>query len=122
MPQLIKLPTHKDARGNLTIIDQILPFDIKRIFYIYDAEGVRGEHRHIKNIQALICVKGSCRIFNDNGNEKKSFYLDSPDKCLLIFPEDWHLMDEWSKDAVLLVLASENYDPKDYIDTPYRDY
>lgn len=119
MPSLIQLPTHSDDRGSLTFIDKILPFDVKRIFYIYDAKGIRGEHRHVKNIQALICVKGSCRVFNDNGSKKESFFLDSPQKCLILQPEDWHTMDEWSEDAVLLVLASEHYDVKDYIDTPY---
>ena len=116
MPTLISCPTFKDPRGHLTVIDRLLPFEIKRVFYIYNANLDRGGHRHHKTIQALICVAGQCEVFIDNGQSEAVFTLDSPDKCLIVQPEDWHIMRAFSLDAVLLVLASESFDADDYID------
>lgn len=119
MPQIINLPTFSDERGSLTVIEKILPFEIKRIYYIYNATEKRGGHRHLKTVQALICVKGSCEIFINNGKTKNTVLLDSPEKCLILSPEDWHSMDNFSDDCVLLVLASEFFDKSDYIDEEY---
>jgi dTDP-4-dehydrorhamnose 3,5-epimerase-like enzyme len=120
--QVIKLPTVADERGGLTIIEKVLPFEIKRVYYIYNVspESIRGGHRHKKNWQALVCPAGACEISINNGKERKTVQLDSPDKCLVLAPEDWHTMEKFTKDAVLLVLASEYYDAADYIDTPYN--
>lgn len=121
MAYLIKLSTFSDARGNLTVIEKEVPFVIKRVFYIYGVdESVRGNHRHHKTIQAAICIKGSCIISNDDGIKVEKFNLNSPEKCLLINPEDFHWMHGFSKDAILLVLASEPFNPEDYIYQPYR--
>lgn len=121
MASLINLKTFTDKRGNLTVIEKVIPFEIKRIFYIYGVDGSeRGGHRHKKTIQAAICLKGSCRIFNDNSKVREEFLLDSPDKCLLLMPEDWHKMYDFTPDAILMVLASEFFDEKDYIFEPYR--
>jgi dTDP-4-dehydrorhamnose 3,5-epimerase-like enzyme len=121
MADLISLSTFKDKRGSLTVIQDNLPFAVKRIFYIYGVDdSVRGKHRHHKTSQAAVCISGSCIISSDNGNKKETFIMDSPDKCLLIYPEDFHWMHNFTKDAILLVLASENFDPKDYIHEPYR--
>jgi dTDP-4-dehydrorhamnose 3,5-epimerase-like enzyme len=121
MAYLIKLNTYSDVRGNLTVIEKQVPFDIKRVFYIYGVdESVRGKHRHHKTIQAAVCIKGSCKISNDDGSEVKQFILNSPEKCLLICPQDFHWMYEFTEDAILLVLASEPFDPADYIYEPYR--
>ncbi len=121
MAQLIQLNTFTDSRGNLTVIEKVIPFPIKRIFYIYGVDdSVRGGHRHKQTIQAAICLKGSCSIYNDNSREKQEFLLDSPAKCLLLQPEDWHQMYEFSEDAILMVLASEYFDAGDYIYDPYR--
>ena len=120
MAKLINLKTFCDQRGNLTVIEKVLPFDIKRIFYIYGVdESVRGKHRHKKTIQAAICIKGKCTIFNNDGTKKEEFILDSPDKCLLLEPKDWHYMHKFSPDAILMVLASEQFDQRDYIFEPY---
>lgn len=116
MPKLINLPTHSDERGSLTVIEKCLPFEIKRIYYIYNAKGNRGGHKHIKNIQALISVKGSCDIFVNNNGRKETFVLDSPEKCLILNPEDWHSMLNFTSDCVLLVLASEYFEKEDYIE------
>jgi hypothetical protein len=121
MASLLSLKTFTDKRGNLTVIEKVIPFDIKRIFYIYGVDNSeRGGHRHKKTIQAAICLKGSCRIFNDNHKTQEEFLLDSPDKCLLLLPEDWHKMYDFTPDAILMVLASEFFDEHDYIFEPYR--
>ena len=121
MARLIDLRTFTDKRGNLTVIEKVMPFAIRRIFYIYGVdESVRGGHRHRATVQAAVCIKGSCRIYNNNGVEENYFSLDQPHKCLLIEPEDWHTMDQFSPDAILMVLASEYFDPNDYIFEPYH--
>lgn len=122
MAQLINLKTFTDKRGNLTVIEKVIPFDIKRIFYIYGVDdSERGGHRHKKTIQAAICLKGSCTIFNDDNSKEENFVLDTPDKCLLLKPEDWHKMYDFTEDAILMVLASEFFDADDYIYEPYND-
>ncbi|MGV3706988.1 MAG: sugar 3,4-ketoisomerase [Arcticibacter sp.] len=121
MAKLLNLKTFTDKRGNLTVIEKIIPFDIKRIFYIYGVDdSVRGGHRHHRTIQAAICIRGKCTIFNDDSTDQEEFQLDSPDKCLLLEPEDWHQMHSFSEDAILMVLASEFFDAGDYIYEPYR--
>jgi len=120
MAHLIDLTTFADKRGNLTVIEKTIPFGIKRIFYIYGVDdSVRGGHRHKKTIQAAICIKGHCHIRNDDGEQKKEFILDNPGKCLILEPKDWHIMDNFSPDAILMVLASEYFDQNDYIFEPY---
>ncbi|HRE74823.1 MAG TPA: FdtA/QdtA family cupin domain-containing protein [Flavobacteriales bacterium] len=121
MAHLIDLKTFTDKRGNLTVIEKVIPFEIKRIFYIYGVDdSKRGGHRHHKTVQAAICLKGSCKIYNNNSREEKEFVLDRPDKCLILLPEDWHTMFEFSNDAILMVLASENFEESDYIFEPYQ--
>jgi dTDP-4-dehydrorhamnose 3,5-epimerase-like enzyme len=121
MPKLITIETFSDNRGHLSVLEKNIPFDIKRVFYIYGVDDtVRGNHRHHKTIQAAICISGSCIISNDNNISKEDFVLDQPNKCLFLFPEDYHSMHHFSKDAILLVLASEFFDPKDYIYEPYK--
>ena len=120
MPDLIKLVTFDEKRGCLTVIEDVLPFDIKRIFYIYNVDdSVRGRHRHHKTIQAVICLEGSCIIRNNNNKIQEEFVLDSPEKCLIIYPEDFHEMYNFTPKAILMVLASEKFDPDDYIFEPY---
>ncbi len=120
MAQLLDLKTFTDKRGNLTVIEKIIPFDIKRIFYIYGVDdSKRGGHRHHKTIQAAICIKGSCKIYNNNNIKEEVFELNQPNKCLILNTEDWHTMYDFSEDAILMVLASENFEEKDYIFEPY---
>ena len=120
MADLINLSTFTDKRGNLTVIEKIIPFEIKRIFYIYGVDdSVRGGHRHKTTKQAAICIKGSCQIYNNNGSKEDNFALNDPSRCLILNPEDWHSMNNFSADAILMVLASNNFDPEDYIYTPY---
>lgn len=122
MAHLINLKTFCDQRGNLTVIEKIIPFDIKRIFYIYGVDSsVRGKHRHKRTIQAATCIQGKCTIWNNDGKNKEEFVLDSPDKCLIIKPADWHKMYNFSPDAILMVLASEYFDANDYIFEEYAE-
>ena len=121
MAYLINLKTFTDSRGNLTVIEKVVPFDIKRIFYIYGVDNSeRGGHRHYETRQAAICLRGRCTIYNDNGLEESSYVLDSPEQCLIIEPEDFHTMHSFSDDAMLMVLASEHFESTDYIHTPYQ--
>ena len=121
MAHLLNLTTFTDQRGNLTVIEKSIPFDIKRIFYIYGVDdSVRGGHRHHQTKQAAICIKGSCSIFNHDGEKTKNFELDSPAKCLIINPKDWHQMSNFTPDAILMVLASEYFDAEDYIFENYK--
>jgi dTDP-4-dehydrorhamnose 3,5-epimerase-like enzyme len=121
MAQLISLKTFTDSRGNLTVIEKIIPFEIKRLFYIYGVDdSVRGGHRHHKTIQAAICLKGHCTIENYDGTKHETFVLDTPSKCLILEPKDWHEMHHFSNDAILMVLASEYFDERDYIRERYK--
>lgn len=120
MAHLIDLKTFTDERGNLTVIEKVIPFDIKRIFYIYGVDkSERGGHRHHQTWQAAICIKGTCHISNSDGKSEKEFVLNSPDKCLILEPKDWHTMHHFTSDAILMVLASEYFDSNDYIFETY---
>jgi len=120
MAYLIDLKTFIDKRGNLTVIEKTIPFEIKRIFYIYGVDDSRrGGHRHKTTVQAAICLRGSCRIYNNDGQKETYYILDQPNKCLILETHDWHTMDEFSEDAILMVLASEYFDQQDYIFEPY---
>ena len=117
MAKFLKFKTHIDNRGSLTVIEKQIPFDIKRVFYIYDVDdSKRGFHKHKSTIQLAVCVKGSCDIVVENNNNNKETYkLNKPELGLIIEPEDYHWMENFSKDTVLLVLASEKFDNNDYI-------
>ena len=120
MAHIINIQTFSDNRGKLTVLDEVVPFPVKRLFYIYGVDdSARGGHRHRETMQAAICIQGSCTIFNNDGTKKDTFRLDSPDKCLILETQDWHVMSEFSADAILLVMASTHFDPTDYIFEPY---
>lgn len=118
-------PPHGDERGQLIAIEEQkdLPFDIKRVYYIYDTlPGVRrGFHAHKKLEQILLCVHGSCKIHLDNGFDTAEVTLDKPYEGLYISNDMWREMYDFSEGAVLLVLASEYYDESDYIRN-YEDF
>lgn len=97
-----------------------IPFEIKRVFYIYgvDVSVSRGAHAHKDSNQVLIAVHGSCEIVFDDGNEKQTILLDSPNKGILQENMIWGEMQDFSKDCVLMVLSDSFYCVNDYI----RDY
>lgn len=110
---------HGDTRGQLVALEEHkdIPFEIKRIYYMYDTGyGVRrGYHAHKSLEQILICIHGSCKILLDDGAEKKVVSLEKPYEGLYIANNMWREMFDFSSDAVLLVLASDYYNEEDYI-------
>jgi mannose-6-phosphate isomerase-like protein (cupin superfamily) len=116
---LLELPTFSDARGMLTVLDGALPFPIVRTYWIYGAAGqTRGGHRHHRTRQALVAISGTVTIYMNDGVTSDNIVLDSPGRCLLVEPKDWHTM-TFSPGSVLLVIASHHYDRSDYIDERY---
>jgi len=117
--KLYPFPPHGDDRGQLVAIEAMkdLPFEIKRVYYIYDTlPGVRrGFHAHRNLQQILLCVNGSCKIHLDNGFDTAEVLLDKPNVGLYIANDMWREMYDFTPGAVLLVLASEYYDEADYI-------
>lgn len=120
--EIINFDTKGDERGSLISLEENknIPFDIKRVYYIFDTKiGVRrGFHAHKKLKQLLVCVSGSCKVLLDDGKSKEEILLDNPNKGLLIGLMIWHEMFDFSPDCVLLVLANDYYNEDDYI----RDY
>lgn len=119
--KLITIPLFNDE-GKLCVAEAnaSIPFSINRIFYIFDVDkgAVRGCHTHYKNVQVLFCIKGEVRMVLDNGQLREEAVLNKPNQGILLDKMVWHEMRDFSEDAVLLVLASDKYDPSDYI----RDY
>ncbi|MGC8913266.1 MAG: sugar 3,4-ketoisomerase [Thermoplasmata archaeon] len=120
--RIIELQKISDARGNLTFIEGMkhIPFEIKRVFYLYDVPGgaTRGGHAHYKLEQFVIAVSGSFDVIVDDGNNRKKFSMNRSYYGLYIPPLIWREINNFSTGAVCLVLASEVYDENDYI----RDY
>lgn len=110
---------HGDERGQLVALEEFkdIPFEIKRVYYMYDTgRGVRrGFHAHKSLEQILVCIHGTCKILLDNGQEKKIVPLEKPYEGLYIANNMWREMYDFSDDAVLLVLASDFYKEEDYI-------
>lgn len=119
--QLIEIPKIEDVRGNLAIIEKnVLPFDIKRVYYLYDvpSNAYRGGHAHKKLSQVLISLSGSFDVVLDDGKERSKISLNKPNKGLLIPTGIWRELENFSSGSVCLVLASEVFEETDYI----RDY
>lgn len=121
--KIIDLPRINDPRGNLTFIeggDRHIPFDIKRVYYLYDVPGgsERGGHAHKQLHQLIIAMSGSFDIHIDDGHEKKTIHMNRSYYGLYICPMIWREIDNFSSGAVCMVLASNYFDEDDY----YRDY
>jgi len=118
----ISLPKISDPRGNLSFIEggQHIPFDIKRVYYLYDVPGGsdRGSHAHKSLHQFIVAMSGSFDVVLDDGKQKKRFHLNRSYSGLYVCPMMWRGLDNFSSGAVCMVLASTHYDPADYI----RDY
>ena len=119
--RIIDIRRYSDTRGYLSVVENgvDIPFEIKRIYYLYMVpEVARGAHAHKELQQLLIATSGSVEVIMDDGTNKKSFMLDRPWKGLLIPAGLWRDLENFSGGAVLMCLASEKYDAEDYI----RDY
>lgn len=117
--KIFSLPIVEDMRGRLSVAeyDKGLPFVPTRYFLVYDVPSreVRGEHAHFTLQEFLVCIKGSCCVVLDDGENREEFLLDSINTGLYIPPLIWSIQFKYTKDAILLVLASDIYKPEDYI-------
>lgn len=111
-----------DDRGSLVALESFgnVPFEVKRVYYIYGTaqDAIRGKHAHKKLEQMIVCVSGSCDFILDDGRNKNIVHLDSPAQGLYLKNTIWREFTNFSKDCVLVVLASEHYDESDY----FRNY
>ncbi|MCE9189657.1 FdtA/QdtA family cupin domain-containing protein [Bacteroides fragilis] len=119
---IVGLDKHHHTKGNITVVEnnQTIPFDIQRIYYLYDIPGgeSRGGHAHKELRQLIVAASGSFTVTLDDGKVRRSFVLNRPYQGLLVVPGIWRTLDDFSSGAVCLVLASHTYDEDDYI----RDY
>lgn len=113
---------HSDRKGNLTVVENgvTLPFDVKRVYYLYDIPGgeSRGSHAHKELEQLIVAASGSFKVTLDDGKVKRTFFLNRPYQGLYVKPGMWRDLEDFSSGAVCMVLASEVYQAEDYI----RDY
>ena len=120
--KLIEFPQKGDDRGHLVIVEgnRDIPFEIKRVFYIYgsDRDVIRGRHANYNTEFVLINVAGTSKVKVDDGTNQKIFSLDRPHTGIFLPKMVWKDMYDFSEDSILLCLASEHYDPEEYI----RDY
>ena len=119
--EFIKIPVVEDTRGNLGFIqNDILTFDFKRVYYLFDvpSSAFRGGHAHIEQQEVLIALSGSFEVVLDDGFEKKTILLNKPSLGLLIPTGIWRELQNFSSGSVCLVLASDVFEESDYI----RDY
>lgn len=120
--KIISLPRLTDPRGNLSFIEggNHIPFEIKRVYYLYDVPGGsdRGSHAHKKLHQFIIAMSGSFDVLLDDGMKKEKFHLNRSYFGLYVTPMMWRYLDNFSSGAVCMVLASEFYNEKDY----FREY
>ncbi len=121
MAYMIKLKSFSDGRGRLTPVDRVLPFDIKRLYYICSIteSAERGGHSHRLTTEAIFCVNGSFTVVINNGKTREEFYLNDHTQCLIVEPYDWHMIYNFSMGAILMGVSSTNYDHSDYyLDEP----
>ena len=117
--KLIDMDIHGDNRGKLIAIEgtKNIPFDIKRVYYIYDTipEESRGFHAHKTLEQLIVAIDGACQFVLDDGKTREKVWLNSPNKALYIGKNMWREMKHFSYGCKLMVLAREYYDEKEYI-------
>lgn len=114
---LIDLKKIEDSRGKLVVFEESnnCPFEVKRVFFMYENNETRGAHANKKSQFLLVSVSGSCKVQVDDGHNTTTFVLNNPTKGLFIDKMVWKEMFDFSHDNVLLVLSSKKYDPTEYI-------
>ena len=118
---IIEIPKVHDERGNLAVIEkEVIPFEIKRVYYLYDvpSDSFRGGHAHKEQESIIIALSGSFEVIVDDGTSKKRIMLNKPNQGLYVPTQIWREIDNFSSGAVCLVLASTTFDESEYI----RDY
>jgi dTDP-4-dehydrorhamnose 3,5-epimerase-like enzyme len=117
--KIVNFPKITDYRGNLSFIERPsqIPFDIKRVYYLYDVPSgaTRGGHAHKELQQVVIALSGSFDVVLDDGNERRSFFLNRPHYGLYIPPKIWRELENFSSNSVALSLVSHIYDEGDYV-------
>lgn len=116
--EIIEIPKIENSLGNIAVIENdVIPFDIKRVYYLYDipSSSIRGGHSHKNLQQILIAISGSFDVVLKNGISTTTITLNKPDKGLLIKNNTWRELENFSSGAVCLVLASTTYNEDDYI-------
>lgn len=116
--ELLEIPTIKDYRGNIAVIEKdVLPYKVNRVYYLFDvpSSATRGGHAHKAQIEFLIPLSGSFDVILKNGQTKKTISLNKPNKGLLIPINTWRELENFSSGAVCLVLSSGVFDEDDYI-------
>lgn len=111
-PTCISMPTFPDERGILTAVEKV-PFEIRRVFWIYDAKMPRGQHSHRRGEQLIVAVHGSFSVKVLMGDEQFWWKLQNPKFGVYLPPDAWVELDNWSEGAVALVLCSEYYNSED---------
>lgn len=122
--KLLKIPKIEDPRGNLSVIENdVIPFPIKRVYYLYDVPSAaeRGGHSHIEQQEFLIALSGSFDVILNDGKDQKTITLNKPFEGLLITNEIWRELKNFSSGSVCLVIASDVFKEEDYI-REYEDY
>lgn len=116
---MIEMDKHHHKKGNITVVenDITIPFDVQRVYYLYDVPGgeERGGHAHKELKQLIVAASGSFDVVLNDGNVKRTFSLNRPYQGLLVVPGIWRELNNFSSGAVCLVLASLKYDENDYI-------
>lgn len=121
---IVEFAVKGDDRGSLVALeDSNIPFDIKRVYYIWGTthDCVRGKHAHRNLQQVVICMSGHCDFILDDGYSRTTVHLDSPNRGIHIKGSVWREFTNFSHDCVIMVLASHKYDPSDYI-TDYEEF
>lgn len=119
---ILEIDKHHHEKGNISVVEngKTVPFNVKRVYYLYDVPGgeSRGGHAHKELQQFIVAASGSFDVTLDDGELKRTFTINRPYRGLLVVPGIWRELDNFSSGSVCLVLASSEYSADDYI----RDY
>lgn len=119
---MMEIDKHHNYKGNISVVENAttVPFDVKRVYYLYDVPGgeTRGGHAHKELQQFIVAASGSFDVTVDDGESKRTFTINRPYRGLLVVPGIWRELDNFSSGSVCLVLASSEYSEEDYL----RDY
>lgn len=118
MPKFLRASAFEDERGTLSVVDSgVLPFEVRRVFYIHSIpqRAVRGGHAHLRTDLAISCLAGGCTVMVGAIGSEEAFTLDSPQDILIVQAGEWHELRSFKEGTVVLALASEPFDPEDYV-------